>query len=86
MLKMYSKTENALDLVREFTTRQWSIDNKNIIELWSSLSTEDRKTFWFSFENFDWKTYIKIYYFGIRKHILHEDLSNTEKAVSKHRK
>lgn len=86
MLKMYSKTENALDLLREFTTKQWSFDNNNTVKLWSSLNEEDRNTFWFSFEEFDWKTYIKIYYFGIRKHILREDLSNTERAVSKHRK
>jgi len=86
MLKTYSKTENALDLLSEFTTKQWSFDNKNIVTLWSLLNEEDRHTFWFSFEEFDWKTYIKSYYFGIRKHILHEDLSNKERAVSKHRK
>jgi len=86
MLKMYSKTEKSLDLLREFTTRQWSFENKNTVELWASLSREDHNTFWFSFEEFDWKTYIKVYYLGIRKHILHEDLSNTEKAVTKNRK
>ncbi|XP_001946150.2 fatty acyl-CoA reductase wat [Acyrthosiphon pisum] len=86
MLKTYSKIEIALDLLREFTTRQWSFDNKNTVDLWLSLSKEDQKTFWFSFEDFDWKTYIKIYYLGIRKHILHEDLSNIEKAVTKNRK
>ncbi|CAI6363746.1 unnamed protein product [Macrosiphum euphorbiae] len=86
MLKTYSKTEIALDLLREFTTRQWSFDNKNTVELWLSLSKEDQKTFWFSFEDFDWNSYINIYYLGIRKHILHEDLSNTEKAVTKNRK
>jgi len=86
MLKTYSKTENALDLLHEFTTREWQFDNKNTVELWSSLSKEDREMFWFSFEDFDWKTYIKIYYLGIRKHILREDLSNTEKAVAKNRR
>ncbi|XP_060852908.1 fatty acyl-CoA reductase wat-like [Rhopalosiphum padi] len=86
MIKMYTKTENMLDMLKEFTTRQWSFDNKNTRQLWSSLSKEDRNMFWFSLEEFDWKAYIKIYYFGIRKHTLHEELSNTEEAVSKNRK
>jgi alcohol-forming fatty acyl-CoA reductase len=86
MLKMYAKTENMMDLLKVFTTRQWSFDNENTRKLWLSLSKEDRNMFWFSLEGFDWKAYIKIYYFGIRKHILHEDLSNTEKAISKNQK
>ncbi|XP_060850791.1 fatty acyl-CoA reductase wat-like [Rhopalosiphum padi] len=86
MLKMYAKTENMMDLLKVFTTRQWSFDNENTRKLWLSLSKEDRNMFWFSLEGFNWKAYIQIYYFGIRKHILHEDLSNTEKAISKNKK
>ncbi|KAF0769846.1 fatty acyl-CoA reductase wat-like [Aphis craccivora] len=86
MLKIYSKTENTSDLLKEFTTREWSFDNENTKKLWLSLSKEDRNMFWFSLEKFDWKDYLNIYYFGIRKHILHEDLSNTKKAVLKNRK
>ncbi|CAH1738327.1 unnamed protein product [Aphis gossypii] len=86
MLKMYSKTEYMLDMLNEFLTREWSFDNENTKKLWLSLSKEDRNIFWFSLEKFDWKDYLKIYYFGVRKHILHEDLSNTKKAVSKNQK
>ncbi|KAE9538171.1 hypothetical protein AGLY_006143 [Aphis glycines] len=86
MLKMYSKTENTLDMLNEFLTREWFFDNENTKNLWLSLSKEDRNIFWFSLEKFDWKDYLKIYYFGVRKHILHEDLSNTKKAVSKNQK
>lgn len=86
MLKMYSKTEYTLDMLNEFLTREWSFDNENTKKLWLSLSKEDRNIFWFSLEKFDWKDYLKIYYFGVRKHILHEDLSNTKKAVSKNQK
>ncbi|XP_025207299.1 fatty acyl-CoA reductase wat-like isoform X2 [Melanaphis sacchari] len=85
-LKMYAKIEKMLNLLNVFTTKQWSFDNKNTRKLWSILSKEDRDVFWFSLEEFDWEAYLKIYYFGIRKYILHEDYSNKEKAVSKNRK
>jgi len=80
---MYAKTESMIDLLYEFSTRQWTFDNSNTRELWSSLSKDDRETFMFGLKEFDWKSYIKTYYYGIRKHILHEDLSNVEKASSK---
>ncbi|CAI6362216.1 unnamed protein product [Macrosiphum euphorbiae] len=83
MLRMYAKTEKMIDLLYEFSTRQWTFDNGNTRELWSSLSKDDREMFRFSLEEFDWKPYIKSYYYGIRRHVLHEDLSNVEKASSK---
>lgn len=86
MLKMYTRTEDLMDLLYTFSTRQWTFDNSNIIKLWSSLSDEDRQTFWYSLEEFDWKIYIKSFYFGIKKYILHEDLSNTTIALAKNRK
>lgn len=83
---MYAKTESMIDLLYEFTTRQWKFENSNMRTLWSSLRSEDRDTFYFSLENFDWKPYLKSYYYGIRKHVLHEDPSNTEEAKRKNRK
>lgn len=86
MLKMYAKTENMIDLLYEFSIRQWKFDNKNTRQLWLSLSKDDRNTFQFSLKSFDWKSYIQSYYYGIRTHILHEDLSNVEMALSKNKK
>lgn len=86
MLRMYKKTEDMIDLLYEFTTRQWKFDNSNTRELWLSLSKEDRNMFFYSLDDFDWKSYIKNYYYGIRKYILHEDSSNIEKSLAKNRK
>jgi len=85
MLRMYKKTENMIDLLYDFSTKQWTFDNSNSRELWSLLSKDDREMFRFSLDDFDWKSYIKSYYYGIRRHVLHEDLSNVEKATSKNR-
>jgi len=75
-----------MDLLYEFTTRQWKFDNSNIRELWSLLSQDDRNVFWYSLEEFDWTSYLKIYFYGIRKHVLHEELSNVAEATEKNRK
>jgi len=86
MLKMYAKTEFMMGLLHVFSTSQWKFDNSNSVKLLSSLSIEDRDQFEFSMVNFDWKSYTKSYYYGIRKHILQEEMSNLDKAISKNRK
>jgi len=75
-----------MEMLRVFTTKQWKFENENTRKLWSLMSEEDQKMFWFSMDKFDWMSYLKIYYYGIRKHILYEDLSNREKALAKNQK
>jgi hypothetical protein len=86
MLKLYAKRENLTNVITPFTTNEWEFDNSNTRKLWTSLSQEDRKTFYFNFEGFNWRLYIQKIVNGIRKNILHEDLNNITKALSKHRK
>ncbi|VVC26724.1 Male sterility, NAD-binding,NAD(P)-binding domain,Fatty acyl-CoA reductase, C-terminal [Cinara cedri] len=85
ILKMYGKLELSHDLLRSFVVRNWTFHNNNTRELWSLLSQEDRKTFWYSFEEFDFKEYIKIYVQAVRKCILDEDQSNIKEALAKTR-
>lgn len=86
MLKMYRKAESMLDLLYTFTTKEWQFDNSNTKELWSALSSEDRLTFRYSLDEFDWQTYLKDFYHGVRKHILKEDLNNLKMAKNRNRK
>lgn len=86
MMKMYSKTENLMDLYYTFSTKEWKFDNSNTRKLWLSMSPEERVSFQFSLEEFDWISYIKCYYYGIRKYILHEDTNNIPDAIAKNRK
>jgi len=83
---MYSKTEYLMDLYQTFTTNEWKFDNNNIQELWLSISHDERKSFQFSLKEFDWNSYIKCNYYGIRKYILHEDSNNMAKSLDKNRK
>lgn len=64
---------------------EWKFDNSNTRNLWLVLSEEDRKKCPYSLEKFDWKSYIQIHYHEIRKHILQEDFTNIERAVSKNK-
>lgn len=86
MMKMYLKIENVMDLYYTFSTNEWKFENSNTRKLWLSISQEERELFQFSLNEFNWKSYIKCYYYGIRKYILHEDPKNIEKAMSKNRK
>lgn len=86
MLKMYAKNEDMITLLRKFTTNEWKFDNSNTKKLWSSLCQEDHQTFWFSMDKFDWDSYSKCFYYGIREHILHEDLRNNTEALARNRK
>lgn len=86
MLKMNAKIQSTMYLLHVFTTREWKFDNSNTQDLWLSLSVEEQNTFRFGFGDFDWNSYLKNFYYGIRKHILHEDLSNVPKALAKTRK
>lgn len=45
------------------------------------LSKDDRNTFWFSFEEFDWGHYVENEVKDIRKYILLENESNMKKSV-----
>lgn len=83
---MYAKLNHMTDLLQTFTLKDWKFDNSTTRQMWSLLSKEDRETFCFSFENFNWKHYINIYIHGIRKHILREDKSNLTKALAKNRR
>ncbi|XP_060881815.1 fatty acyl-CoA reductase wat-like [Metopolophium dirhodum] len=86
MLKIYKKQDKMMDTFEVFMTREWKFDNSNTRKLWALLSQEDRKTFWFGFEDFDWKSYTQTMVYGIRKNILQEDLNNMTRALSKNRK
>lgn len=86
MLKMYAKAECAINMLYMFVIKEWQFDNTNTRKLWSSLSQEDRETFQFSLNSFAWKPYMKHYYNGIRKYLLHEDPDNIAKAQAKRQK
>lgn len=78
--------EYLMKLLQFFTLRELKFDNGNIRRLWSSMSEDDRETFWYDLDELDWTSYARNYYYGIRKHILREDLSNREEALARKQK
>jgi len=82
----YSKDEFLLNTINQFITNEWTFDNTNTNELWSILSQEDRNLFPFSFKKFNWKSYNKNYYIGIKKYLLRENENDLEKALIKNRR
>jgi len=86
MLKQYSKVDRNMKVLNLFMLQEWTFENKNTQELWLQLSQEDQHLFRFSFNEFNWKLYIKHYYYGIKKHLLKENENDSEKALSKNRR
>lgn len=86
MWNICAKSDYCIDLLYPFSTREWKFGKDNILNLWLSLSQEDRETFWFSFEDFDWKAYVRDIVRGIKKHVLHEDESDLKKSLAKNRR
>jgi len=83
---MYWKLERVMDVLYVFLLREWKFENSNIQDLWLRLSEDDRRTFPFSFKEFDWNLYIKNCVYGIRKYILRENISNLNEALAKNRR
>ncbi|XP_050536683.1 fatty acyl-CoA reductase wat-like [Daktulosphaira vitifoliae] len=84
--KMYTKANKMMNVLRPFTLSQWKFKNKNTQKIWSLLSEEEQKIFFFNMEHFDWSSYIQTYYFGIRNYILHENKQNISDALKKHKR
>jgi len=72
IFKTYTKLESTMDMLNVFLLNEWKFDNCNTRELWSRLGQEDRETFRYGLDEFDWPSYINDYVRGIRKHLLRE--------------
>jgi len=81
MWSQYSKVNHKVNMVELFMVKEWQFENKNTQELWSLLNPDDRNMFWFSMKGIDWKSYIEVYYDGIKKHVLRERENDLEKAL-----
>uniref|UniRef100_T1ITA3 Fatty acyl-CoA reductase n=1 Tax=Strigamia maritima TaxID=126957 RepID=T1ITA3_STRMM len=61
-------------ILKTFLTKEWSFSNNNMMELWNSLSAEDRKIFLFDVKQIDWPIYIKNSVLGCKQYLLKESL------------
>ena len=85
LTRLTAKLHHGYDLMRPFTTNEYTCSNDNIVQAYEELCPEDKKEFNFDIPAMDWTEGFKNAYYGARRRILKEDLSNVQAAVFKMR-
>ncbi|RZF42877.1 hypothetical protein LSTR_LSTR014703 [Laodelphax striatellus] len=86
MVTVQNKLLRAAECLEFFTTHEWKFTNTNMLKLYESLPPSDRELFNFDVNDINWQEYMQLYWLGIRRFILKEDLSNDSAARSRLRK
>nr|XP_023027941.1 fatty acyl-CoA reductase wat-like [Leptinotarsa decemlineata] len=84
MKKIYSQVDKTSNVLQYFLLREWGIDNDNVKELWSKLSTEDRIVFNFDIDSIDIENYFRNMAICLKKFILKEDITKLELHRKRH--
>lgn len=79
-VRMYKKAFKALSAFDYFFSKQWRFISKNSAALWSKISIQDRKIFFFDVREINWISYFETYVLGIRRFILKDDISSLAEA------
>lgn len=83
--KLTAKLHHGYDILLPFTTNAYTCSNDNIIAAYEELCDEDKKEFEFEIRSFDWIEGFRNSYYGARKRLLKEDISNVAAAKTKMR-
>ncbi|XP_074034259.1 fatty acyl-CoA reductase wat [Leptinotarsa decemlineata] len=84
MKKIYSQVDKTSNVLQYFLLREWGIDNDNVKELWSKLSTEDRIVFNFDIDSIDIENYFRNMAICLKKFILKEDITKLDLHRKRH--
>ncbi|KAH8413775.1 hypothetical protein KR222_007980, partial [Zaprionus bogoriensis] len=84
LMKVYRKVHKQMDVLRLFTTTNFSFDSKNTDGLWKSMSLVDQNFFPFDLELFDWNLYYERVLPGVRTYLAKQDPS--EESLERSRK
>lgn len=85
LTKLTSKLHHGYEILRPFTTTEYTCSNENIVAAYEDLDDEDKKEFDFDIRGIDWKQFFVDSYYGTRKKLLKEDMSNVSAARLKMR-
>ncbi|XP_044014386.1 fatty acyl-CoA reductase wat-like [Aphidius gifuensis] len=78
LYKMFSKIFKYLEVLTDFTMRDWDWKTNNVPLMWKRLDQEDKKIFKFSLTGFNWKEYSRNYIMGIKIYLFKEGLNTLE--------
>lgn len=83
LTRLTAKLHHGYEILRPFTTTEYTCSNDNLLEAFEELHEDDKRTFDFDVRSIDWKKLYTESYYGARKRLLKEDVSNVEAAKRK---
>ncbi|XP_065206358.1 fatty acyl-CoA reductase wat-like [Planococcus citri] len=81
--KIYQKVHTFLDVMVPFATQEWTVTNRNIKEIWNSLSKKDQKLFYCNLDDLNIEQYFDTVARGVRLYLANENEDNMTKAKLK---
>lgn len=85
LTRLTSKLHHGYEILRPFTTNEYTCSNDNLMAAYEELDDEDKQEFDFNIPALDWKVGFICSYYGARRRLLKEDLSNVKAAIVKMR-
>ncbi|KAF4518580.1 hypothetical protein B566_EDAN012407 [Ephemera danica] len=86
MVRLNKRIESQSKLLAFFCTRQWNFDDTNVQKLIARMSSHDRELFPCDLAKLDWKTYLEVYYMGVRRYLIKDDDSTVPAALKRYQR
>lgn len=85
LVKLTKKLHHGYEILKPFTTRQYTCSNDNLLAALNDLDPVERQQFDFDIQRLDMNDYFARIYYACRLGILKEDTSNVEAAITRMR-
>ncbi|KAJ2951399.1 hypothetical protein O0L34_g13544 [Tuta absoluta] len=82
-VQLYTKAYKLFVFNAYFLTNEWRFSDENLLALQEKLSPADRQIYNFDVKQIDWKHLIRIWFVGIRKYIMQDELKDSIYASKK---
>ncbi|KAJ3641731.1 hypothetical protein Zmor_028212 [Zophobas morio] len=86
MAAKFNKIHKSLSVLSYFTSREWTFDEGNFMNLWFKMGDTDRRMFPFHFRTIPWHQYLFDCVLGIRLYLLQDPISTLPKGKAKLKK
>lgn len=83
LTRLTSKLHHGYEILKPFTTTEYTCSNENLVACYEELQKEDQNEFNFNVSALDWKANFQNSYYGARRRLLKEELTNLSGAVLK---
>lgn len=83
LTKLTAKLHHGYEILRPFTTNEYTCSNDNLLAALDELHPDDKREFDFDIRPLDWEQAFRDSYYGARRRLLKEDISNVPAALFK---